>query len=111
MNDLCSKCGEPLASKWIFCARCGAHIERTVPAALEQQAAPEPHEHEPAPVAGAFTGALFGIIAVPIALIFGIMLCFTGWGIFIGVPVIILAILAPLAGPMVGLGAAKDKVL
>lgn len=109
MNDLCSKCGEPLPSTWIFCARCGAHIERPEPVA--QEAAIEPQEHETAPVTGAFTGALFGIIAVPIALIFGIMLCFTGWGIVIGLPVIILAILAPLLGPLVGLGAAKDKVL
>lgn len=102
MNDLCSTCGEPLASNWIFCSRCGAHIDKPEPV---------PQEHEPAPVTGAFTGALFGIIALPLALIFGIMLCFTGWGIVIGLPIIILAILAPLAGPMVGLGAAKDKVL
>lgn len=102
MDDRCTKCGEPLASNWVFCARCGAHIER---------AEPEPQEHEPAPVTGAYTGALFGIIALPLALIFGIMLCLTGWGIFIGVPIIILAILSPLLGPMIGLGAAKDKVL
>ncbi|HTX75497.1 MAG TPA: zinc ribbon domain-containing protein [Terracidiphilus sp.] len=102
MNELCSHCGESLASNWIFCARCGAQIERPEPV---------PQEHEPTPVTGAFTGTLFGIIALPIALIFGIMLCLTGWGLIIGIPVIILAILAPLAGPLVGMGAAKDKVL
>lgn len=106
MVDHCMKCGESLASTWVFCSRCGAQIEQPEPVG-----APVPQEHEAAPVAGAFTGALFGIIAVPIALIFGIMLCLTGPGIIIGIPVIILAILAPLLGPMVGLGAVKDKVL
>ena len=102
MDDHCTHCGELVASNWVFCARCGAHIERPEPT---------PQEHEPAPVTNAFAGALFGIIALPIALIFGIMLCLTGWGIVIGIPVIILAILSPLAGPLFGLGAAKGKVL
>ena len=106
MVDHCSKCGETLASTWTFCARCGAQIQQPEPVP-----APEPQEHEPTPLTGAFTGTLFGIIALPIALIFGIMLCLTGWGIIIGIPVIILAILSPLAGPLVGLGAAKGKVL
>ena len=102
MNHLCTKCGERIDEPWIFCARCGAHVER----------APEqPPEHEAAPVTGAFSGALFGVIAAPILLIVGVMLCLTGWGIFLGIPVIIGAILAPLAGPVFGLGAAKDKVL
>jgi len=109
MDDRCTHCGELFASNWVFCARCGAHIERPEPEPLEHEFAPQ--EHEPAPVTGAYTGALFGIIAMPLALIFGIMLCITGWGIVIGIPIIILAILAPLMGPMIGLGAAKDKVL
>ncbi len=103
MNDLCLHCGEHLTPTWAFCAHCGAHIA--------PPPAPAAHEHENAPVSGAFTGAVFGIIAVPIMLIFGIMLCLTGWGIVIGIPVILGAILAPLAGPLFGLGAAKDKVL
>jgi hypothetical protein len=101
------KCGETLDGAWIFCPHCGAQPEHT-PAA---EISPAGHEHQPAPVAGAFGGALFGLIAAPIGLIVGIMMCLTGWGIFIGIPVILLAILAPLAGPLFGLGAAKDKVL
>ena len=106
MSNLCLKCGEPLQEEWVFCAKCGEKIACAATAPI----APAGHEHEPAPVAGAFSGAVFGLIAAPIALIFGIMLCLTGWGIFIGIPVIILAIVAPLAGPLVGLGAAKGKV-
>ena len=106
MSDHCLRCGENLLEEWIFCAKCGEKIEGQAAAI-----APAGHEHEPAPVTGAFSGALFGLIAAPIALVFGIMLCLTGWGIFIGIPVIVLAILAPLAGPLLGLGAAKDKVL
>jgi hypothetical protein len=107
MSDLCVHCGEPLVEEWVFCVRCGAKIEAAATAPI----APAGHEHEPAPVTGAFSGALFGMIAAPIALMFGIMLCLTGWGIVIGIPVIILATLAPLAGPLVGLGAVKDKLL
>jgi DNA-directed RNA polymerase subunit RPC12/RpoP len=106
MSDDCLKCGKHLEEEWVFCARCGAKIE--MPTA---EIAPAGHEHEPAPVTGALSGALFGLIAAPAALMFGIMLCLTGWGIFIGIPVIVLAFLAPLAGPLVGLGAAKDKLL
>ena len=104
MTTTCSKCSEPLASDWAFCARCGTEVPSDAPATAG-------HEHEPTPVAGAFSGALFGLIAAPIGLVFGIMLCLTGWGIFIGIPVIVLSMLAPLAGPLLGLGAAKDKVL
>ena len=107
MSDLCQHCGENLDASWTFCAKCGEKIASAETAPI----APAGHEHEPAPVTGAFSGAIFGLIAAPIALVFGIMLCLTGWGIFIGIPVIILAILAPLAGPLVGLGATKDKVL
>lgn len=107
MSDHCLHCGDYLNEEWIFCARCGAKI---APPA-HQNIAPAGHDEEPAPVTGVFSGALFGLIAAPVALIFGIMLCLTGWGIFIGVPVIVLAILAPLAGPLFGVGAAKGKVL
>jgi len=102
MSERCSKCSELVEEGWIFCPRCGTHNVREVNA---------PAEHQPAPVTGAFSGALFGVIAAPILLIVGVMLCLTGWGIFLGIPVIIGAILAPLAGPLFGLGAAKDKVL
>ncbi len=106
MSDQCLKCGVRLEEEWVYCAGCGAKIE-----APTAEIAVAGHEHEPAPVTGAFSGALFGLIAVPIGLVVGIMLCLTGWGIFLGIPVIVLAVVAPLAGPLMGLGAAKDKVL
>ena len=31
------------------------------------------------------------------------MICLTGWGVFLGVPVIVIGILAPLAGPLFGM--------
>lgn len=106
MSSPCKKCGETLNPAWTFCAQCGVKIDHPT-----AEIAPAGHQHEPAPVTGAFGGALFGMIAAPIGIVFGIMLCLTGWGIFIGIPVIFLAILAPLAGPLIGLGAAKDKIL
>jgi hypothetical protein len=106
MINGCVKCGEHIDGAWVFCARCGAKVERAA-----ANIALAGHQREPAPVTGAFGGAALGLIAAPIGLVFGIMLCLTGLGMVIGIPVIILSILSPLAGPLLGLGAAKDKVL
>ena len=54
---------------------------------------------------GAFTGLLFGMLVVPILAIVGTMLCLTGLGAFLGVPMIAATILSPLLGPMIGIGA------
>ncbi len=45
------------------------------------------------------------MITVPILAIVGTMLCLTGLGALLGVPMIIVAVLAPLLGPMIGIGA------
>jgi hypothetical protein len=58
---------------------------------------------------GAFSGMALGMIAAPLMIVAGIMLCMTGWGLFLGVPVIIGGILAPLAGPIFGMGERKGK--
>jgi DNA-directed RNA polymerase subunit RPC12/RpoP len=69
----------------------------------------EPEEAERAPVQGAFGGLLFGMLAVPILVIVGTMLCLTGLGAILGIPMIAAAVFAPLLGPMIGLGAVKGK--
>lgn len=105
MEPVCSHCGEHLATSWIFCARCGAHAIPPAEPALEH---PEP---EQPPVTGAFGGLYLGLIAAPIMVIVGAMLCLTGLGAFVGIPMIIAGILAPLAGPVFGMGAVKGKFL
>lgn len=104
MEPVCSQCGEHLESNWIFCARCGARVVE--PAEPKQEHA----EPEPAPVTRAFSGLFLGLIAAPILVIVGAMLCLTGLGAFVGIPMIIGGILAPLAGPMFGMGTAKGKL-
>jgi DNA-directed RNA polymerase subunit RPC12/RpoP len=103
MNELCSKCGAHLSSPWRFCPLCGSVIP---PQDLEQHA---PSEPEKAPVQGAFSGLLFGVIVAPMCIIVGTMLCLTGLGAFLGVPMIIAGVLAPLLGPMIGIGELKGK--
>jgi hypothetical protein len=103
MADLCTHCGEHLASPAIFCARCGVRVTHPEPTAT-----PHPRP-EAAPVTGAFSGLYFGLIALPLMLVVGIMLCLTGWGIVFGLPVIVLALFAPLAGPLFGMGAGKEE--
>lgn len=102
MNTQC-QCGTSLETSWSFCPKCGVAVPR------EAQPPAAPAEHEKSSVPGAFGGLLFGVIAAPILLIVGIMLCLTGLGAFLGVPMIIGAIFAPLAGPMLGLGEHKVR--
>jgi DNA-directed RNA polymerase subunit RPC12/RpoP len=68
-----------------------------------------PKDTEKAPVQNAFAGLYFGIIVAPMMVIVGAMLCLTGLGIFVGVPMIIGGILAPLIGPLIGFGAMRGK--
>ncbi len=100
MDTNCSKCGTHLASPWIFCPHCGTAVVHE---------AHHPSEHQHHPVRGAFGGLYLGLIAAPILIIPGVLLCLLGWGIFFGVPMIVLGILAPLLGPMVGMGEHRGK--
>ncbi len=100
MDAHCVKCGMVLASGWSFCPQCGssvAHGEHI------------PGIHIPVPSKGAFSGMYIGLIAAPVLIISGVMLCLTGWGVFFGVPFIVLGILAPLYGPIVGMGEHRGK--
>jgi predicted RNA-binding Zn-ribbon protein involved in translation (DUF1610 family) len=99
MDANCSKCGAHLATAWSFCPGCGTAVAREVH--------PRTHQHHPA--RGAFGGLYFGLVAAPILIIPGVLLCLLGWGIFFGVPMIVLGILAPLLGPVLGMGEHKGK--
>lgn len=103
MEGHCSKCGVPMEPPWKFCPHCGGARVQEVQAKAEL----EPAEKSSAP--GAFGGLLFGMLAVPILVIVGTMLCLTGLGAVLGIPMILAAVLAPLLGPMIGLGALKGK--
>ena len=100
MNAHCLKCGMAVVQGWSFCPQCGTSIEH------EKY---EPQQHQPVPSKGAFSGMYVGLIAAPILIISGVMLCLTGWGVFFGVPFILLGILAPLFGPIVGMGEHRGK--
>lgn len=102
LNAVCSKCQAHLESPWSFCPRCGAASPHTT-----EQA--KPREHEKAPVEAAFGGIYFGLVAAPVLIIVGGMLCLTGLGAFAGVPMIIAGFLAPLAGPIFGSEMHKGK--
>ncbi len=103
MEELCEKCGTHLEPAWSFCPHCGATKQH------ESKLQAQPHETEKAPVQGAFSGLFFGMIATPILIIVGTMLCLTGLGAFLGVPMILAGIFAPLLGPLIGFGALKGQ--
>jgi hypothetical protein len=64
---------------------------------------------ENAPIRGTFGGIVFGALAVPILIIVGTLLCLTGLGAILGIPLIIGAILAPLLLPLIGMGTIQGK--
>ncbi len=101
MSPSCLKCGTHLEAEWSFCPHCGAGNQPPSP--------PAPRDHENAPVTGAFSGLLLGVIAAPVLIIAGALLCLTGLGAFAGVPMIIAGFFAPLAGPFFGSGSVSGK--
>lgn len=101
MTDQCTKCGTRLARLWSFCPHCGTTCSHEV------QQNGERSEHVPA--RGAFGGLAIGLLVTPVLVIAGTMICLTGWGIFIGLPMIVLGIFAPLAGPLFGMGEHAGK--
>jgi uncharacterized Zn finger protein (UPF0148 family) len=99
MDAHCSKCGMQVPSAGKICPYCGTAVVREFQAVK--------HEHYRARTA--FGGTFYGLIAAPILTIPGILLCLLGWGIFLGIPMIIIGILLPLAGPIFGLGEHRGK--
>lgn len=99
MDGHCRKCKTPLSSPWKFCPMCGA------PNIEVEHVEPHAGEVEKSPAEGAFSGLLFGVIAVPMLLIVGTLLCLTGLGAILGIPMILTGILAPLIGPLIGMRA------
>jgi hypothetical protein len=98
MNAPCTHCGMPLETAWSFCPRCGL----TIP--LKSGPHSDREAHAKSSVPGAFGGLVFGLVAAPALIIFGTLLCLTGLGAFLGVPMILGGVLAPLAGPLFGIG-------
>jgi len=101
MNLPCAKCGAHLESMWSFCPHCGAVITHAMPAE------PVHAEHEKSPVKGAFGGLLLGFVAAPVLLIVGSLLLITGVGALPGILMIVGGVLAPLAGPVLGMNAVR----
>lgn len=98
MSSACSACATPVTASWRFCPHCGAAIAPVTPTHPDK---------EPVPVRNAYTGLMWGLIVAPIMVIFGALLCLTGLGAILGIPLIIGGVLAPLAGPMIGISEAK----
>lgn len=99
----CSKCAAHLDPHWAFCPHCAAAN------AGEVHDAPVPRTHERYPLRYAFGGLFFGVVVAPVCIIVGTMLTITGIGIIVGIPLIILGVLAPLLGSVIGLNELKGK--
>ena len=97
MNTQCSKCGMQLAPSWGFCPHCGFG------ATHENPAPAPPAEHEKSSMPGAFGGLFLGVVMAPVLIIFGFLLCLTGLGAFLGIPMILAGLISPLAGPLMGM--------
>jgi predicted RNA-binding Zn-ribbon protein involved in translation (DUF1610 family) len=60
-------------------------------------------------VKGGLSGLFLGLIAAPVLIIVGGMICLTGLGVFLGVPLIVAGICAPIIGPLLGVNALHGK--
>jgi DNA-directed RNA polymerase subunit RPC12/RpoP len=109
MSDLCSKCAAQLSSLWRFCPLCGLEIpfKPEVPTPIQKQESPI--ETEKNPGRSGFSGLLLGVIVTPMCIIVGTMLCLTGLGAILGIPMIIGGILAPILAPMIVIGEPKGE--
>jgi hypothetical protein len=90
----CPKCGAHLMSCFVFCPDCGLKLASLVHY--------DPPPLEKAPVKEAYSGLFLGALVGPAMLITGGMLCLTGLGVFLGVPLVVGGVIAPLVGTMVG---------
>ena len=99
MNSHCSKCAMEIPPSGKFCRRCGTAVEHKY----------QPMEHEHHRARGAFGGMFYGLIAAPILIIPGILICLLGWGMVLGIPMILFGILLPIVGPIFGMGQHKGK--
>jgi len=104
MIGTCSKCAARLESSWLFCPHCGTASAREAPETVQMRAT-----HEKAPVKSGISGLLLGFLAAPVLIIYGGMICLTGLGIVLGIPMIIAGVCAPLIGSLVGLNALRGK--
>ena len=104
MNGTCRKCAAHLEVLWKFCPHCGAANAREAPEATHQHT-----DHENAPVKSGLSGLLLGLLAAPVLIIYGGMICLTGPGVFLGIPMIVAGVCAPLIGSLMGLNALSGK--
>ncbi len=104
MNAQCSKCGTQLALPWSFCPQCGLAVTHE-----SQASAALPAEHKKSSMPGAFGGLFVGVVMAPVLIIFGALLCLTGLGAILGIPMIIAGLVSPLAGPLMGMKEHQGK--
>ena len=104
MNGTCLKCSARLESLWKFCPHCGTTSAREAPETAH------PHlDHEKAPMKSGISGLLLGFLAAPVLIIYGGMICLTGLGVFLGIPMIVAGVCAPLIGSLMGLNALRGE--
>jgi DNA-directed RNA polymerase subunit RPC12/RpoP len=103
MNSFCGTCGSALYSQAArFCSRCGASSVNHDAASLP------PHTStNRAPVQGLATGIGAGIVSATVLAGVGALLCVTGIGAIIGLPMILAGFVSLFMGPVIGLGAMK----
>lgn len=96
----CSKCGANLDVSWAFCPQCGG-------AGVHNR--PKPESREKAPARYVFSGVILGFVTAPVLIIYGTLICLLGPPMVLGIPLIVLGILAPFAGPYLAINAVRGR--
>lgn len=105
----CPDCGKQISDRAAACPNCGAppvaDESATTPQLVQQVVTPT----ESAKLEGVVIGTASGCLTSVLLFVGGGLLCATGIGALIGVPMIIGAILAPIVGPLLGLAHKKGR--
>jgi len=100
MSRSCSKCSLNLEPRWSFCPHCGGE---------GVQDPHHPERHEKAPAKYVFSGVLLGFVCAPVFIIYGTLICLLGPPMVLGIPLIVLGILAPFTGPYLAINSVRGR--
>jgi len=107
----CNKCGSPVNPKSKKCQRCGTAVETDAKSnsiTTSGQTA-DTTQAKSAKVQGVLLGIATASVGLGCLIPLGIVLCFTGIGALVGIPLILLGLFYSVFEPLKGLGALKGE--
>jgi hypothetical protein len=103
--NVCTRCGSTLSGGVAFCSAC-RHPARDLTRAFAVSSAAS-NQAARAKGLGAFAGWIAGGAVAACLIVVGFLLCLTGVGMILGIPIILAGFVMPFIGPFLGARALK----